>query len=116
MKEYRVSSKKHNKRFSISKTDRKDRIIELLKNVWRVRHWFKSNFGKEITIINGYQMPLHRNESASQKTLSFTGETTYVKENYMLSRESSILKYLPIKPTHFLTLNLYLKEKEREQN
>ena len=87
MKEYRVSLKKPNKRFSISKTDRKDRIIELLKNVWRVRHWFNSKFGKEITIINGDQMPLHRNESASQKTLSFTGETTYVKENYMLSRE-----------------------------
>ena len=32
-------------------------------------------------------MPLHRNENASQKTVSFTGETTYVKENYMLSRE-----------------------------
>ena len=32
-------------------------------------------------------MPFHRNESASQKILSFTGETTFVKENYMLSRE-----------------------------
>ena len=87
MKEYGVSLLKPNKRFSISKTDRKDRIIELLKNVWRVRYWFRSKFGREITIINGDQMPLHRNENASQKTLSFTGETTYVKENYMLSRE-----------------------------
>ena len=32
-------------------------------------------------------MPLHRNENSSQKTLSLKGETTYVKENYMLSRE-----------------------------
>ena len=32
-------------------------------------------------------MPLRRNESAGQKTLSFTGETTFVKENYMLSQE-----------------------------
>ena len=87
MNEYRVSLKKPNKRFSISKTDRKDRIIELLKNVWRVRYWFKSAFGKEITVINGDQMPLHRNENSSQKTLSLKGETTYVKENYMLSRE-----------------------------
>lgn len=87
MKEYRVSLKKPNKRFAISKTDRKERIIELLKNVWRVRYWFKSKFGNEITIINGDQMPLHRNENATQKTLSFKGETTYVKENYMLSRE-----------------------------
>ena len=29
-------------------------------------------------------MPLHRNKSASQKTLNFTG---YVTENYILSRE-----------------------------
>ena len=32
-------------------------------------------------------MPLHRTESAVQKTLSFTGETAFVKENYILSRE-----------------------------
>ena len=52
-----------------------------------MHYWFRSKFGREITIINGDQMPLHRNENASQKTLSFTGETTYVKENYMLTRE-----------------------------
>ena len=40
-----------------------------------------------IPIINVDEMPLHRNESASQKTLSFIGETTFVKENYMLSRK-----------------------------
>ena len=32
-------------------------------------------------------MPLHRNESASQKTLSLKSEEVFVKENYMLSRE-----------------------------
>ena len=32
-------------------------------------------------------MLLHRNENASQKTLAFKGLDTYVKENYMLSRE-----------------------------
>ena len=32
-------------------------------------------------------MPLHRNESASQKTLSLKSEDVSVKENYMLSRE-----------------------------
>ena len=32
-------------------------------------------------------MPLHRNESSQQKTLAFKGEDTFVKENYMLSRE-----------------------------
>ena len=32
-------------------------------------------------------MPLHNNENASQKTLAFKGLDTYVKKNYMLSRE-----------------------------
>ena len=32
-------------------------------------------------------MPLHRNESPSQKTLSLKSEEVFVKENYMLSRE-----------------------------
>ena len=32
-------------------------------------------------------MPLHRNASASQKTLSLKSEEVFVKENYMLSRE-----------------------------
>ena len=53
MNEYRVSL---NKRYTISATDRKDRIIELLKNVWRLRYWFSSKFGKEITVINGDQI------------------------------------------------------------
>ena len=38
-------------------------------------------------IINGDQMPLHCNERSQQKTLSFKGEDTFIKENYMLSRE-----------------------------
>ena len=37
-----------------------------------------------ILIINGDQMPLHHNESLSEKTLSITGYDTYVKENYSL--------------------------------
>ncbi|KAK7467855.1 hypothetical protein BaRGS_00036926, partial [Batillaria attramentaria] len=48
---------------------------------------FHKNFNKEPTIINGDQMPLHRNESSGQKTLSMKDDTTYVKENYLLSRE-----------------------------
>ena len=35
-------------------------------------------------------MPLHRNENASQKTLSLKSEEVSVKENYMLSRERVI--------------------------
>ena len=44
-------------------------------------------------------MPLHRNESSSQKTLNFKGEETFVKENHMLSREREsqcLLKSVPI--------------------
>ena len=44
-------------------------------------------YGVDPTIINGDQMPLHRNESAGQKTLSLKSEEIFVKENYMLSRE-----------------------------
>ena len=40
-----------------------------------------------IPIINEDQMPLHRNESATQKTLNFVDMDAYVKENYNLSRE-----------------------------
>ena len=54
-----VSLRKPNKRSAISKTEMKVRIIQFLKNVWRVRYWFKSKFGREIPIINGDQMPFH---------------------------------------------------------
>ena len=52
---------------------------------------FKKVFYRQIrswpTVFNGDQMPLHRNESTSQKTLSLKSEEVFVKENYMLSRE-----------------------------
>ena len=80
-------SQRKPKRFAISRAERKIRIIEFLKNVWHVRYWFRSTFGRDIPIINGDQMPLHRNEIAVLKTLCFTGETTFIKENNMLSRE-----------------------------
>ena len=44
-------------------------------------------YGVDPAIINEDQMPLHRNESAVQKTLSLKSEETFVKENYMLYRE-----------------------------
>ncbi len=87
MRQYNVSLLKPNKRFAINRQIRKQRILEFLKNIWRVRHFFNAHFRKEPVIINGDQMPLHRNESSSQKTLSLKGQQTFVKENYMLSRE-----------------------------
>ena len=84
-----MSLKKPNKRFALSQSERKIRIIEFLKNVRRVRYYFLKKFNREPVIINGDQMPLHRNESVSCKTLSLKGQLqeTYVKENYMLSRK-----------------------------
>ena len=38
MKEHGLSQRKPNKRFAISKTERKVAIIEFLKNVWHVRY------------------------------------------------------------------------------
>ena len=87
MSEYRVSLKHPNKRFALSQVERVLRIQEFLKNLLRVRYFFIHNYKKEPIIINGDQMPLHRNENAGQKTLSMCDETTYVKENYLLSRE-----------------------------
>ena len=87
MREYGVSLRHPNKRFQIKQADREERVFEYLKNIWTVRKFFLDNFGVDPPVINGYQMPLHRNESSSLKTLNFTGMDTYVKENYNLSRE-----------------------------
>ena len=85
--EYRVSLRKPNKRFSIKKKDLVTRIEDYLQNVWTVWNFFIKKYGINPPVINGNQMPLRRNENASQKTLAFNGLDTYVKENYMLSRE-----------------------------
>ena len=87
MSEHGVSLHHPNKRFQIMQADGKERIFEYLKNIWTVRKYFIENFGVDPPVLNGDQMPLHRNESSTQKTLTFTGLDTYVKENYSLSRE-----------------------------
>ena len=60
MKEYGVSLKKPNKRFKTSQKDRVERLQEYLKNIMRVRIYFKKHFGTDPPVINGDQMPLHR--------------------------------------------------------
>ena len=87
MREYGVSLRHPNKRFQIKQADREERVFEYLKNISTVRKFFLDNFGVDPPVINGDQMPLHRSESSSQKTLNFTRMDTYVKENYNLSRE-----------------------------
>ncbi|GFO11576.1 steryl-sulfatase [Plakobranchus ocellatus] len=87
MKEYGVSLAKPNKRFALSQEERKTRLLEFVKNVLRIRYWFMSTFKKEPVIVNGDQMPLHRNKTSRQATLTLKNVAVYVKENYMLSRE-----------------------------
>ena len=72
MQEY-VSLRKPNKRFKIKQADREERIFEYLKNIWTVRKFFIDNFGVDPPIINGDQMPVHRNQSESQRTLNSSG-------------------------------------------
>ena len=86
MQEYNVSLRKPNKRFQIKQADREERIFEHLKNTWTEWKFFIDNFGVDPPIINGDQMPVPCNESASQRTLNFTGLGTYVQENYLLAR------------------------------
>ena len=87
IQEYNVGLRKPNKRFQIKQADREKRIFEYLKNIWTVRKFFIDNFEIDPPIINEDQMPVHRNKSASQRTLNFTGLDTYVKEDYSLARE-----------------------------
>ena len=87
MNEYGVSLKKPNKRYAISQSDRVQRLLEYLKNVYRIRIFFYKKYGVQPIFINGDQMPLHRNESSGLKTMNMKNQDTYVKENYMLSRE-----------------------------
>ena len=53
----------------------------------RVRKYSLDKFGVDPLIINGDQMPLHRNVSSGMKTLNFKNQDTFVKENHNLSRE-----------------------------
>ena len=85
--EYGISLRKPNKRFSIKKSDLIERLQDYLRNIWTLRRFFIEKYDVHPLIINGDQMPLYRNESSQQKTLTFKGEDTFVKENYMLSRE-----------------------------
>ena len=85
--EYGISLRKPNKGFSIKKSDLIERLQDYLRNIWTLRRFFIEKYGVDPPIINGDQMPLHRNESSQQKTLTFKGEDTFVKENYMLSPE-----------------------------
>ena len=90
-KDYRISLKHPNKQFSITQEVRKRRIIQFLKNVWTVRYWWKAKYKADPQILSSDQIPLHQNESGSQKSLNFSGsdQSCFVKENHDLTRERS---------------------------
>ena len=52
-----------------------------------MRLYFNTKFGIDPPIINGDHMPLHKNESSGQATLSFKKHDVFVKEKHHLSRE-----------------------------
>ena len=79
--------RKPNKCCSISQEDRIICLQDYLQNVWSVLHYFINKDGMDPPVINGDQMPLHRNESIKQKTLTFKNQNTFVKEIHMLSCE-----------------------------
>ena len=69
MKEHNVSLRKRFKNYAIKKEDKITRIKDYLKNIWTVRNYFIDKYEVNQPVINGNQMPLHRNERTSQKTL-----------------------------------------------
>ena len=86
MSEHGVSLRHPNKRFQRMQADREERVFELLKNIWTVRKYFIENFGVDIPVLNGDQIPLHRNESSPQKTLNFTSLDT-LRHKYIRQRK-----------------------------
>ena len=82
-----INLRKPNKRFSVNKKELIERLHDYLKNIWQLRQFFIEQYDVDPPTINGNRMPLHRNESSQQKTLSFKGEDTFVEENYMLFRD-----------------------------
>ena len=82
-----MSLRKPNKWYSIKKEGLMERLSDYLKNVWQIRCFFIKKYNIDLPIINGDQMPLHQNKSSQEKTLTFKGQDTFVKENHMLLRE-----------------------------
>ena len=77
--QYGVSLRRPNKRYSIKK-GLLIRLRDYLQNLWTVRRDFIKKYGVDPPIINGDQMPLHRNVSAQEKSMAFKSEDTFIKE------------------------------------
>ena len=88
MREYGVSLLKPNKRFSVSAADRKKRITDFVKNIIRVRYFYKVRHGVEPEIINIHQRPLHRNKSGGQKTMTVSIMNQYLSKKTTTSHDN----------------------------
>ena len=88
-KDCRISLKYPNKQFSITQEVPKRKRIQVLKNVWTARYWWKTKYKVDPPILSADQMPLQRNESGNQKSLNFSGskQSCFVKENHHLTQE-----------------------------
>ena len=85
---------------------------DYFKNVCTVRNFLLKTYGVDPTVINGDQMPLHRNESTTQITMTLKNLDTYVKENYRLSSErATIFTQVSSDPTSNFILELLFNGK-----
>ena len=65
--------------------------FDYLQNVSTVGSYYIKKYGVDPPMINGEQMPLHRNESAQEKYIWLKCEDTSIKENHKFSRECVIV-------------------------
>ena len=115
--EYGASLHKPNKHCTVSYDDLCIRLKDYLKNVWAVKNFFLKTYGVDPPVINRNQMPLHQNESTTQKTMTFKNMDTYVKESYSLWRErATVLTQVSSDPTTNFIPGFVFKGKGRERN
>ena len=64
-----VSQRKPNKHCALPYDNLCILLKDYLKNVWILRNFFLKTYGVDPPVINGNQVPLHWNESTTQKTM-----------------------------------------------
>ena len=64
--------------FPSLKQEEKNRLIQVLKNVWTARYWWKVKYKVDPPILSADQMPLHQNESNGQKSLNSSGRVSHI--------------------------------------
>ena len=86
--EYGLSLKKENKQKLLNQEGGPSyTTTRLFRKYFDSSQYFIQKYGMDPPIINGDKMPLHRNESSQQKTITFKDKDTIVRKNHNLSRE-----------------------------